>query len=105
MTKIVVIGATGKVGSKVSNLLLEQGYKPTLIARSEENLLPFKQKGAEIVAISMLEKDKLTAALKGADVVITLIFSNHLAEDFLPTKDSRPMRKLKQSKNQQLKMW
>lgn len=83
MKKIVIIGATGKVGSQVANLLLAQKHSLTLIARTEDKLLPFKAKGATILAASVLEVDKITAALKGADVVLTMIASNHLATDFL----------------------
>lgn len=101
--KIVVIGATGKVGSKVANSLLKQGYKPILIARNAENLQPFKQKGAEVLAISMLEVDKLTAVLKGADVVVTLIVSNHLAEDFLTDQRQQADAQIEAIKNSGIK--
>ncbi len=87
--KIVVIGATGKVGSKVSNLLLEQGYQPTLIARNAEKLAPFAKRGAHVVATSVADVAKLTAALSGADVVLTMIASNHLAADFLADQQAQ----------------
>jgi uncharacterized protein YbjT (DUF2867 family) len=82
-SKIVVIGATGKVGSKVSNLLLEQGYTPVLIARNAEKLKPFKEKGAKVAAFSVEDVDQLTKTLKGADAVLTMIASNATAENFV----------------------
>lgn len=81
--KIVLIGATGKVGSKVAELLLSQNTELTLIARTKEKLLPFQAKGAKIVAASVLEVEQLIAALTGADAVLTMIASNGLAPDFL----------------------
>lgn len=83
MKKIVIIGATGKVGSKVSILLLSQGYKPTLIARNAEKLEPFAKKGANVIAISVTDVGKLTEVLRGADVVLTMIASNGNAQDFI----------------------
>lgn len=83
MKKIVIIGATGKVGSKVTSQLLAQGKQVDLIARNEDKLLPFKQKGASVHAFSVQEVDKLTKMLSGADVVLTMIASNATAADFL----------------------
>ncbi|MBX9733311.1 MAG: NAD(P)H-binding protein [Chitinophagaceae bacterium] len=81
--KIVLIGATGKVGSQVTNALLAQNEQLTLIARHKDKLLPFEQKGANIIATSVTNVETVTEALKGADVVLTMIASNPLAEDFL----------------------
>lgn len=81
--KIVLIGATGKVGSQVANSLLAQNESLTLIARHKGKLQPFKDKGANIVATTVLDVNTVTEALNGVDVVLTMIASNHLAEDFL----------------------
>ncbi len=81
--KFVIIGATGKVGSKVADALLAQNENVTLIARNEAKLLPFQARGANILAASILEVDKITAALSDADVVLTMIASNPIATDFL----------------------
>ncbi len=83
MKKIAIIGATGKVGSKVAGLLLVQNQHVKLIARSADKLAPFTSKGAEIYPISTLETDKLTGILRESDVVLTMIASNHQATDFM----------------------
>ncbi len=83
MKKIAIIGATGKVGSKVAGLLLAQNQPVKLIARSADKLTPFKEKGAEIYPVSVLEIDQLTDILKEADIVLTMIASNHQATDFM----------------------
>lgn len=83
MGKIVIIGATGKVGSKVANQLLANKKQIVLIARNAEKLEPFKHQGAEVHAISMLEVEKLTKVLSDAEVVLTMIASNPVAVDFI----------------------
>ena len=80
---IVVFGATGKVGSKVAEILLSQGQSVRLVARDAVKLQSFAGKGATLVPASFSETDKLTEALAGADVVLTMIPSNHLAPDFI----------------------
>ncbi len=80
---IVVIGATGKVGAKISAGLIGAGHHVKLIARGEAKLLPFKEQGAEIFAFSMLDIAKLTGVLTGADAVLTMLSSNQQADDFL----------------------
>jgi uncharacterized protein YbjT (DUF2867 family) len=47
--KIVVLGATGTVGSKISEILLNEGHAVTLIARHTEKLEQYRQLGAEII--------------------------------------------------------
>lgn len=83
MKKIVIIGATGKVGSQVSKMLLAQNQAVTLIARHKEHLISYAAQGANILATSVLDVERVTEALKDANVVLTMIASNHLAEDFL----------------------
>ncbi len=80
--KIVLIGGTGRVGSQVAGLLLNGNHQVTIIARNREKLLPFESRGATIAATSVLDTDALTAALNGADTVLTMIASNPFATDF-----------------------
>ena len=80
---IVIIGATGKVGSKVVQHLLSQGKLVRAVGRDAAKLRPFADRGAEVVTASFAETDKLTDALVGADVVLTMVPSNHAAPDFL----------------------
>ena len=37
----VIMGATGNIGSKLANMLLDKGEKVTVIGRSAERLQPF----------------------------------------------------------------
>lgn len=83
MKNLVLIGATGKVGRQVAELLLGTDTHLTLVARGAERLEPFRQRGATVAALSVTETARLTELLCGADAVLTMIASNPLAEDFL----------------------
>ncbi|MBC7892289.1 MAG: NAD(P)H-binding protein [Sphingobacteriaceae bacterium] len=80
---IVVFGATGKVGSKVAKTLLSQGHSVRLVARDAARLQPFAEQGAVVIPALFSDTDRLNKALAGADVVLTMIPSNHLAPDFI----------------------
>ncbi len=80
---IVLFGATGKVGSKVAKTLLAQGHAVRLVARDAVKLRPFAEQGAVVIPAQFADTDGLTEALIGADVVLTMIPSNHLAPDFI----------------------
>ena len=45
---IVITGASGNVGSKVTEKLITDGKKLRLIARHRDKLEPYEKKGAEI---------------------------------------------------------
>ena len=80
-TKIVVLGATGTVGSKISEILLNQGYQVTLIARHTEKLEKFRSLGAEIIAGDITDVKVLTGAFKNADSAFVLLPDNVKAEN------------------------
>ena len=80
-TKIVVLGATGTVGSKISEILLNQGHHVTLIARHTEKLEKFRSLGAEIVACDITDAKVLTDAFKNADSAFVLLPDNVKAEN------------------------
>ena len=82
--KIVVFGATGKVGSQLADILANQGQtRVTLVARDAAKLQPYAKRGATVVVASFAEPDKLTQALIGAHVVLTMVPSNHAAVNFI----------------------
>ena len=80
-TKIVVLGATGTVGSKISEILLNKGYQVTLIARHTEKLEKFRSLGAEIIAGDITDVKVLTGAFKNADSAFVLLPDNVKAEN------------------------
>ncbi len=74
--KILVTGATGKVGSRFVPYLLEQGHAVRILVRSAERALTLKEQGAEVVLGDLLDNDNLTEAIRGVDAVV------HIAAQF-----------------------
>jgi uncharacterized protein YbjT (DUF2867 family) len=70
---VVVTGATGQTGSKVTGLLLDKGIKVRVVGRSEKNLGQFKNRGAQTAVGKQEDLSFLTGAFKGADSVYLLI--------------------------------
>ena len=79
--KIVILGATGTVGSKISEILLDEGHQVTLIARHTEKLEKYHSLGAEIIAGDITDVDTLTNAFRNADTAFVLLPDNVKAEN------------------------
>ena len=79
--RIVVLGATGTVGSKISEILLNEDHHVTLVTRNPEKLERFRNLGAEIIDGDMSDVDTLTNALKNADSAFVLLPDNVKAEN------------------------
>jgi uncharacterized protein YbjT (DUF2867 family) len=80
-TKIVVLGATGTVGSKISETLLNEGHHVTLVARHTEKLEKYRTLGAEIIEGDITDVETLTNAFKKADSAFVLLPDNVKAEN------------------------
>src|SRR2546428_3281738 len=78
---IAIVGATGKVGSKTVEHLLNKGHQLRLVARHAEKLAPFKEKGAEVYVGSTLDAEFLTQVFKGADAVFIMIPADFTTEN------------------------
>jgi uncharacterized protein YbjT (DUF2867 family) len=79
---LVITGATGNVGSKLTDILLSQGQKVRVVGRGAEKLAAFATKGAEAAVGDMLDEAFLTKALTGADAVFAIIPPNLASEDY-----------------------
>jgi len=79
--KIIVLGATGTVGSKISENLLNDGHQVTLIARHTDKLEKYRSMGAEIIAGDITDVETLTNAFKNADSAFVLLPDNVKAEN------------------------
>lgn len=69
---ITIIGATGKVGGKISEILLHEGHHLKLIAKTADKLKKFKDKDAEIITADITDVEVLTAAFKNSDSVYVM---------------------------------
>jgi uncharacterized protein YbjT (DUF2867 family) len=79
--KIVILGATGTVGSKISEILLSEGHEVILIARHTEKIESYRILGAEIIAGDITDVETLTRAFKNADSAFVLMPDNVKAEN------------------------
>jgi len=77
-----IMGATGNVGGKVADILLGRGEKVRVIARSEDKLKSFKDRGAEVAAGDASDASFLTKAFTGVDAAFTIIPGDMRAPDF-----------------------
>lgn len=84
---IVIIGATGNVGSKTTKILLSQGKSVRAVARTAENLEDLRIQGAEIAVGDSSDSNFLTRAFAGATAVLLMIPSKIDAEDLQSYQD------------------
>jgi len=67
----VVTGATGHVGRPLTELLLEGHRKVRVVARREEELRPFGERGAEVMPGSLEDPACAGRAFAGAHAAFT----------------------------------
>jgi putative NADH-flavin reductase len=79
--KIVILGATGTVGSKIAEILLNEGHKVTVIARHTDTLEKFRPMGAVIMAGDVNDVEALINAFKNADSAFLILPDNPFAEN------------------------
>lgn len=74
MTTVLVIGATGKQGGAVADLLLRHGHDVTAYVRSPESpsALALSTAGARLVTGDLADGEALTGAAKGVDAIFGL---------------------------------
>ena len=82
MKKVLVTGATGKVGSRFVSRILAKGYDVRILARDAAKASAFVERGAKVVIGDLNNSDALSAAVKGIDAVI------HVAAYFRTVNDT-----------------
>ena len=78
----VIMGATGNIGGKLANILLDKGEKVKVIGRSAERLQPLVDHGAIVEIGDISDVGFLTHTFKGADSVFAMIPPNYQTKDF-----------------------
>jgi uncharacterized protein YbjT (DUF2867 family) len=84
---IAVMGATGHIGRKVTELLLQAGAPVRALGRSEARLAAFARAGADVLAGDAADAAYLTEAFRGADAVFTLLPPDLHAADYRAAQD------------------
>ncbi|MEV6968683.1 NmrA family NAD(P)-binding protein [Hamadaea sp. NPDC051192] len=74
MTKVLVVGATGRQGGAVADLLLQHGHDVTAYVRSPEApaALALAAAGARLAPGDLADPDALAAAARGVDAIFGL---------------------------------
>ena len=72
--KIIISGASGDLGSRVTALLLDQLDPASLIllSRNPDRLAAARAKGAEVRSADFSDRDSLPAALAGGDIMLLI---------------------------------
>ena len=78
----VIMGATGNIGSKLANILLDKGEKVTVIGRSADRLKAFVDRGAEAAIGDISDVGFLINVFNYAEAVFALIPPGYTAKDF-----------------------
>ncbi|HYP98900.1 MAG TPA: NAD(P)-dependent oxidoreductase [Polyangiaceae bacterium] len=68
--KILITGATGKVGSRLSKRLAQRGDQVRALVRDASRAADLREAGIELVTGDLLDQDSLAAAVRGVDAVV-----------------------------------
>ncbi len=68
--KILITGATGKVGSRLSKRLAQRGDQVRALVRDAQRAADLRQARIELVQGDLLNADSLDAAVRGVDAVV-----------------------------------
>jgi len=85
---LVITGATGKTGSKLTEMLIARGLKVRVVGREAEKLKAFTAKGAEAAMGDMADKAFLTKTFNGAEAVFAIIPPNFGVADYRAYQDA-----------------
>src|SRR5688500_18768014 len=81
--KIVITTPTGHVGSRVTQLLIQAGVRPTLLARNPSRLPEEVRQVSEVLQGDLSDAEFLVRATEGADAVFWVMPSNEMSDDML----------------------
>jgi len=68
--KILITGATGKVGSRLSKRLAQRGDQVRALVRDPLRAAELREAGIELAQGDLLDRDSLAAALRGVDALV-----------------------------------
>jgi UDP-glucose 4-epimerase len=68
--KILVTGATGKVGSRLAKRLAQRGDQVSALVRDPTRAADLREARIDLAEGDLLKEDSLTAAVRGVDAVV-----------------------------------
>jgi uncharacterized protein YbjT (DUF2867 family) len=74
-SRILVVGATGQLGSAITRKLIASGVQVRALARNADKLAQFAPQ-AEIAAVDLRDVPKLNAACRGVDQIVSTANNN-----------------------------
>jgi len=80
---ITILGATGNIGGKIAELLINKGESVRLVARSSDRLRPMVGKNAVAFAGDINDTPFLVKAFAGADAAFTLVPPDPKTDGFM----------------------
>lgn len=88
MSTITIVGATGNLGSKTVQNLLDKGHQLRLVARNSDKLQQFAgKKGVTIHAGDSVDGGFLAEVIKGSDVVMLMMPTDLQCQDIRSFQD------------------
>jgi uncharacterized protein YbjT (DUF2867 family) len=85
---ITVMGASGRIGSRIVDTLLESGDRVRALGRSADRLAHHASRGADALTGDAGDAAFLTNAFRGADAAFTLLPENTQSPDFRRQQDA-----------------
>lgn len=73
----------------MTQLLQAQGHSLVLVARHEEKLKALSHTETRYIVASVEEVERVSAALEGVEVLLTMVASDHQAPDFLASQQGQ----------------
>ena len=83
-----ILGATGNIGSRVTEALLAKGEKVRAIARSADKLQAFAAKGAEVFVGDAKDTTFLTKAFTSSKAVLVMISTGYGSPDVVAEQNT-----------------
>lgn len=87
--KVLVIGSTGRLGSRVVNAALAAGHEVTALARDPSAIDVAGREGLRVVRGDVLDVASLEAALEGQDAAVSCLGPRKRSEKSLRTEGMR----------------
>ena len=84
---IAIMGASGNIGRRISEQLLEQGQRIRVLGRSAEKLIDLECRGAEALTGDASDAAFLAGAFRGASAVYTLLPSDPRSPEYRRKQD------------------